>query len=45
MFADSLQAAFTLEEIRHAVGGMGCDPETVQVTSDRHWTWSMQNEA
>lgn len=45
MFADSLHAAFTLEEIRQAVGSLGCNPESVQVTSDRHWTWSMVKDA
>lgn len=40
MFADSLHAALTLDEIRELVGSLGFSPETVQQTSDRHWTWS-----
>lgn len=40
MFTDSLHAAFTLDEIRAFVGELGFPPETVQMTSDRHWTWS-----
>jgi ubiquinone/menaquinone biosynthesis C-methylase UbiE len=39
MFADSLHAALTLEEIRQLVAGLGFDPMTVQQTTDRHWTW------
>lgn len=39
MFADSLHAALTLEEVRGHVAGHGFDPATVQATSDRHWTW------
>lgn len=40
MFADSLRAALTLDEVRSLVGGMGFSAETVAATSDRHWTWS-----
>jgi ubiquinone/menaquinone biosynthesis C-methylase UbiE len=40
MFADSLHAALTLEEIRALVGGLGFDPSIVRATSDRHWTWA-----
>lgn len=40
MFADSLQAALTLAEVRDLVAGLGFAAETVQATSDRHWTWS-----
>jgi ubiquinone/menaquinone biosynthesis C-methylase UbiE len=39
MFADSLKAALTLEEIRRLVQKLGHAPESVQQTSDRHWTW------
>jgi ubiquinone/menaquinone biosynthesis C-methylase UbiE len=39
MFAESLHAALTLEEIREMVSSLGFAPETVQQTSDRHWTW------
>lgn len=39
MFAESLHAALTLEEIRDMVASLGFNRETVQQTSDRHWTW------
>jgi ubiquinone/menaquinone biosynthesis C-methylase UbiE len=39
LFADSLRAALTLEEIRELVAVSGFPPNTVQMTSDRHWTW------
>lgn len=39
MFSDSLRAALTLEEIRNLVSQLGFSPDTVQATSDRHWTW------
>src|SRR5579885_199517 len=40
MFADSLRAALTLEEVRGLVAALGFDPETVRQTTDRHWTWA-----
>jgi ubiquinone/menaquinone biosynthesis C-methylase UbiE len=40
MFAASLHAALTLEEVRTLVAVQGFEPATVQQTSDRHWTWS-----
>jgi ubiquinone/menaquinone biosynthesis C-methylase UbiE len=40
LFADSLRAALTLEETQNLVAARGFAPETVRVTSDRHWTWS-----
>lgn len=40
MFADSLHAALTLEEVRALVAAVGFDPATVRQTTDRHWTWS-----
>lgn len=40
MFAESLHAALTLDEVRALVAVHGFGPETVQQTSDRHWTWS-----
>ncbi|QJX01026.1 class I SAM-dependent methyltransferase [Frigoriglobus tundricola] len=40
MFAASLRAALTPDEVRAAVARLGYGPETVQQTSDRHWTWS-----
>ena len=39
MFDDSLRAAFTLEEVRALVAALGFAADTVQQTSDRHWTW------
>jgi ubiquinone/menaquinone biosynthesis C-methylase UbiE len=39
LFADSLRAALTLEEMRDLVTGHGFAADTVQLTSDRHWTW------
>jgi ubiquinone/menaquinone biosynthesis C-methylase UbiE len=39
MFADSLHAALTLEEIRDLVAALGFQRNSVQQTSDRHWTW------
>jgi ubiquinone/menaquinone biosynthesis C-methylase UbiE len=40
MFADSLHAALSLAEIREFVASLGFAAETVQATSDRHWTWN-----
>lgn len=40
MFAESLHAALTLDEVRSIVAAHGFGPETVQQTSDRHWTWT-----
>jgi len=40
MFADSLHAALTLDEVRALVASLGFGPETVRPTSDRHWTWT-----
>ena len=40
MFEDSLRASLTVEEIRQLVAELGSDPQTVQATSDRHWTWA-----
>lgn len=40
MFAASLHAALTLDEIRCLVVDLGFHPTTVSATSDRHWTWS-----
>jgi ubiquinone/menaquinone biosynthesis C-methylase UbiE len=39
LFAESLHAALTLEEVRELVGQLGFPPESVEQTSDRHWTW------
>ena len=40
LFRQSLCAALRLEEIRQMVAELGFTPESVQRTSDRHWTWS-----
>ena len=39
LFEASLRAALSLWEIRSLVGQLGCDPASVQATSDRHWMW------
>jgi len=39
MFADSLHAALTLDEVRDLVETLGFKPATVRQTTDRHWTW------
>ena len=39
MFADSLHAALSLDEVRELVTSVGFTSDTVQQTSDRHWTW------
>ena len=40
LFADSLRAALTIQEVVDIVASFGCSPETVRQTSDRHWTWA-----
>lgn len=40
LLADSLRAAFTLEEMQALAMRFGFAGETVLMTSDRHWTWS-----
>lgn len=40
LFADSLAAALTLDEVRELVAPLGFDPAGVTLTSDRHWTWA-----
>ena len=42
MFEDSLRAGFTLDEVRQFVTQLGYEAETVQATSDRHWTWRVR---
>ena len=42
LFDDSLRAALSLDEVRAIVDEMGFDVQTVQQTSDRHWTWAAQ---
>lgn len=44
LFHDSLHAALSLKEIREIVATLGYDPESVQATSDRHWTWATLNQ-
>jgi ubiquinone/menaquinone biosynthesis C-methylase UbiE len=39
MFADSLHAALSLEEMRELVAELGLDSTRVRQTTDRHWTW------
>jgi ubiquinone/menaquinone biosynthesis C-methylase UbiE len=39
MFDDSLRAALSLTEIRALVQELGQSLDSVQPTSDRHWTW------
>jgi ubiquinone/menaquinone biosynthesis C-methylase UbiE len=45
LFADSLHAALTLDEVRALVGEFGFPPATVTLTSDRHWTWAAESSA
>jgi len=40
LFANSLRAAFTVNEIADMVKPLGCPASTVALTSDRHWTWA-----
>jgi ubiquinone/menaquinone biosynthesis C-methylase UbiE len=40
MFAESLHAALTLDEVRDRVMHLGYDAASVKQSSDRHWTWS-----
>jgi ubiquinone/menaquinone biosynthesis C-methylase UbiE len=42
MFDASLRAALSLEEISELVKELGFDPNTVNATSDRHWTWCVR---
>ncbi|WP_442483824.1 methyltransferase domain-containing protein [Aeoliella sp. SH292] len=39
MFAESLRAALTVDEVRELVAARGFDSASVTATSDRHWTW------
>jgi ubiquinone/menaquinone biosynthesis C-methylase UbiE len=39
LFTDSLHAALAVEEMQRLVAEFGFAPETVRMTSDRHWTW------
>jgi hypothetical protein len=39
MFAASLHAALTLDEVREMVGRLGYAWDRVRQTTDRHWTF------
>ncbi len=39
LFRQSLHAALNLDEMRSIVTQCGFEPQSVQATSDRHWTW------
>ena len=39
MFADSLLAALTVDEMRQLISDLGYPADGVQATSNRHWTW------
>jgi len=45
LFRQSLHAALTVDEMRELVAHTGYDPQTVQATSDRHWTWLARKKA
>ncbi len=40
LFDASLRAALTLTEVRQLVVELGWPADSVQLTSDRHWTWT-----
>ena len=42
MFRNSLHAALTVDEMREAITALGLAPQTVQTSSDRHWTWCVR---
>ncbi len=44
LFRQSLHAALTVDEMRELVEHIGYDPQTVEATSDRHWTWQARKE-
>ena len=39
MFADSLRAALTLEEVQTRIERLRAPPDSLRQTSDRQWTW------
>src|SRR5262245_3398514 len=45
MFAESLHAALTLDEIQALVAQCAFDPTSVRATTDRHWTWAAKNDS
>jgi ubiquinone/menaquinone biosynthesis C-methylase UbiE len=44
MFADSLHAALSLEEVRALVDRLGYAGAEVRQTTDRHWTWATRKK-
>jgi ubiquinone/menaquinone biosynthesis C-methylase UbiE len=44
LFGDSLRAALSLAEMRELVASLGFPADSVQATSDRHWTWAARKE-
>lgn len=44
LFRQSLHAALTLEEVRSMAAPLGIPAETIQATSDRHWTLSVRKD-
>lgn len=42
MFAESLHAALTVEEVGEMLASFGATPTTLEMTSDRHWTFLVQ---
>ena len=40
LFADSLRAALTVDEVADIVETLGFERSSVSMTSDRHWTWA-----
>ena len=44
MFAESLHAALSLDEIRQLISSLGFPAASVQQTTDRHWTWSAADD-
>ena len=45
LFRQSLRASLSLDELRRAVKQLGLDARSVQASSDRHWTWTVQKVA
>jgi ubiquinone/menaquinone biosynthesis C-methylase UbiE len=41
LFADSLHAALNRDEMKALAAELGFDPNSVRMTSDRHWTWTV----
>ncbi len=42
LLRQSLHAALSLDDVQKLLQQLGVAPETVVMSSDRHWTWSMQ---